>query len=165
MIYKLKNKVYVLSECTKELIPSHVERVLAYWETDNTDVTLQSNMMKLSIDQHLALQITDENNELCLAVYTNRYKQAEHVVNGRMLYAKAKRFIAMFLDYYKNNLEIAKILFMPHHVPPIPYKFIVETHSIKQYHSRRTPLIVDLQIGKAVSFINKYFNMYNIERV
>lgn len=163
--YQLRNKIYSVVDCSVEDIPSHIERVSSYWEESNTDIWYQSQLMKLAIDEGLALRVLDNTEEERLAIYIVLHRNSEHTANGCLLYTKDNRSLAMALDVYKRDKEIAKIFFMPHKLPPVPFSDIVEISSIRKYHDFRKPLEVDLQKGKALSFINKYFNLYDIQRV
>lgn len=160
--YQLRNKLYTVVDCLEKEIPSHIERVSSYWEQSNTDFNIQADYMKQSIASELAIKCIDDKNQEIGITYTTYYKNSKHIIYGNYLWVNSNRSLAIVIHYLKTFKDIAKVFFYPHITNPIPFKDIVETLSIRRYHRFHRPLEVDMQHGKALEFMNKYFSLYNI---
>ena len=54
--YRYKGRIYLVTECTLEDIPSHIERVLSYWKSTNTDIDEQIKLLQNAVQHQIHLK-------------------------------------------------------------------------------------------------------------
>ena len=160
--YQLRNKVYTVVDCLEKEIPSHIERVSLYWEQSGTDFDMQAECMRQSIAEGLAIKCLDEKDEEIGVTYATYYNNSKHIIYGNLLWVNSNRVLAIFIHYFKTFKDTAKVFFYPHITHPIPFEDVVEVLSIRRYHRFNRPLELNMQSGKALDFMNKYFSLYDI---
>ena len=147
--YEYKNKLYIVSECSIDEIPSHIERVFSYWAKDNTDIQVQKDLMEECITDGIALKITS-NDMLLGSVYllhidkdTTSYTR-EDDYKGIQCFVKTKSAFALLMYHLREKLSVCRILFQPHCMNPVPFgKWLTES-SIRNHYSFRIPIIANL---------------------
>ena len=60
--YRYKGRLYLVTECTLEDIPSHIERVLSYWTSANVDIKEQTKVLEEAVNNHTAFKVVNDNN-------------------------------------------------------------------------------------------------------
>ena len=60
--YSYNNKIYTVINCTLEDIPSHIERVLSYWKSTNTDINQQIELLQNAVKADTAFKVVDNDN-------------------------------------------------------------------------------------------------------
>ena len=58
--YNYNNKIYTVTNCTLEDIPSHIERVLSYWKSTNTDINQQIELLQNAVKSNTAFKVIDD---------------------------------------------------------------------------------------------------------
>ena len=140
--YKYKGRLYSIVNCKVEDIPSHVERVSSYWDTNQVDVTQQIKYLTQCIQSGLAKKLIDDKGRLQVVIYCMHIRDTE--VSSHLLWARSKKLLAIMSWYLREHQDIAVIYFTPHSKDFIPFEFIVAPHSIRSFHSHDTPLMIDL---------------------
>lgn len=160
--YRMKNKVYTVSECSNEDIPSHYERVLSYIEDTDAD-DIQTSMM-LSILMHSAIKITDENGELhsfiyCLPISSVRYRVIA-------IWFERKPILAIMINYAKKYRNVEALDFhTKNDVCKLPYLFILSETSIRNHLEFNEPLLIKFNDKEVKDLLDRYYIKYNIEEV
>ena len=163
--YQLRNKIYTIADCSKNEIPSHIERVSQYWSQLDESIEDQVARLQQCVDLGVAVKILDEKNKLNLACYTIPHPKDKSLHLGQMLWTTSNRFIALFFYWLHTHKKVYSISFMPINIDLIPFIKIVEDMSIQKYYNFHTSLRVNLFKGKANRFVTKYVNLYNIQEL
>ena len=140
--YKYRNRIYTVTNCTNEDIPSHIERVSSYWLTSNVNVKEQTELLETCVKEGIAIKLVNDKNITQCAIYCLHLKEGE--VKSHLLWTKSKKLFTMLAWYLRTHLDIAKIFFMPHNNTYIPFEFMVTPQSIRRFHSHNAPLVIDL---------------------
>ena len=162
--YNYNNKIYTVTNCTLEDIPSHIERVLSYWTSANVDIKEQTKVLEEAVNNHAAFKVVNDNNETEAAIYFINMNN-KHIVQSNLLFLNDKRMFAILCYYLRLTANIHKIYFKPHTKDFIPFKFIVNDSSIKLFHSHDKPLEIDLYSKKSQILYEDHYLKYNIQEL
>lgn len=140
--YQYKGRTYSIVRCTKEDIPSHIERVSSYWIKESVDMTIQLMLLHECIKEGLCLQLVNDKGSTQAVIYSN-YCGYDNVTS-HLLWIRSKRMFAILGWYLRQHSKIRNIFFMPHTKDYIPFEFVVKPMSIRKFYTHNTPLVIDL---------------------
>ena len=161
--YLLFNNTYSIIPCTVEDIPSHIGRVLSYWENSNVDIEVQTEYLIKAVESCTAFKVVNQNNIELAVIYCNELKR--QVMQSNLLWLRSKIVFAILTYHFRTYEDIRVIQFLPHDKKFIPFEFAIKDSSIRTFHSRNTPLIADLYSAKSQLMYEKYFKDLNIKEV
>lgn len=161
--YDYKGRIYLVTNCTLEDIPSHIERVLSYWETANVDVEEQTAALEKAVNEGTAFKLVDDNDELQAVIYYTTLKR--HKGQSNLLWFKDKRMFAILCYYLRLTANMHFIYFLPHTKDFIPFQFIVQDNSIRHFHSHGTPLEINLYSKKSQYLYEDHYLRHNIREL
>lgn len=161
--YTLYNNVYSVLPCTVKDIPSHIGRVLSYWEESNVNVAAQSEYLVKAVLANTAFKVVNQNNVELAVIYCNKLKR--QVMQSNLLWLRSKIVFSILTYHFRMYEDIRVIQFLPHDKNFIPFEFAIKDSSIRTFHSRNTPLIADLYSAKSQLMYEKYFKDLNIKEV
>ena len=162
--YKYKGKIYLVTECTLEDIPSHIERVLPYWTSANVDIEEQTKVLEKAVNNHTAFKVVNDNNETEAAIYLIKLNN-KFIMQSNLLFFNDKRMFAILSYYLILTVNIHKIYFKPHTKDFIPFKFIVQDSSIRLFHSNDLPLEINLYSKKSQILYEDHYLRYGIQEL
>lgn len=159
--YIYQGNIYSIAYCTLEDIPSHIERVLSYWESTNVDLDKQRALLEEAINNQTAFKLVDANNNTMAVIYyiAITYDSGQ----SNLLWFKDKRMFAMLCYFLRLGANIHYIYFMPHSKNFIPFEFVVQDRSIRLFHSHNQPLKIDLYSRKSQMLYEDHFLARNIQ--
>lgn len=161
--YNFNNKIYTVTNCTLDDIPSHIEKVLSYWKSTNTDIDEQIKVLQQSVDENTAWKVVNDLNESEAVIYCIKLdvKKAQ----SNLLWMNNKRMFAILGYYLRLTANLHHIYFIPHSKDFIPFKFLVEDYSIRLFHSHNEPLEINLYSKKCDLLYQFHFLKYNIREL
>ena len=159
--YIYQGNIYSIVNCTLEDIPSHIERVLSYWESTNVDLDKQRTLLEEAVINQTAFKLVDENNNTMAVIYY--IKMTYDSGQSNLLWFKDKRMFAMLCYFLRLGVNIHYIYFMPHSKDYITFEFIVQDRSIRLFHSHNQPLKIDLYSRKSQMLYEDHFLARNIQ--
>ena len=161
--YKYRDKYYSIINCTKEDIPSHIERVSSYWTSYGIDFNEQRKWLEKSVEQTNAYKMVDTSNRLYACAYllpANTYTM--QAVLG-WFHTKIAYAIGCF--FARQTLGLRTIAIMPHTNDFIPYQFAVDEGSIRAFYDLGSPLLIQLCSKKNIDIYKTKFRDNDIEMV
>lgn len=161
--YELNNKLYTLEYCIEDDIPSHIQRVLSYWEKAKVDIEEQTEQLKECVASRTALKIVDSNNETMCCIYFRA--DDIHTVQCYLLWIGNKKIFSMICFYLRQHSEIENLYFYPHFMDIVPFRFVVDEKSIRMYYNNNTPLLINLHSQKSYKMYTFYFERYGIKEL
>lgn len=159
--YEYQGNIYSISNCTLEDIPSHIERVLSYWESSNVNVDEQRTLLEKAVNEGTAFKLVDEQDKTMAVIYYSKITFDSGQSN--LLWFKDKRMFAMLCYFLRLGANIHYIYFMPHSKDYIPFEFVVQDSSIRLFHSHNQPLKIDLYSRKSQILYEDHFLAKNIQ--
>ena len=161
--YTLYNNVYSVLPCAVKDIPSHIGRVLSYWEESNVNVAAQSEYLVKAVLANTAFKVVNQNNVELAVIYCNKLKR--QVMQSNLLWLRSKIVFSILTYHFRMYEDIRVIQFLPHDKNFIPFEFAIKDSSIRTFHSHDTPLMADLYSSKSQLLYEKYFKDLNIKEV
>lgn len=159
--YKYQGIIYSIVNCTLEDIPSHIERVLSYWESSNVNIDEQRTALEKAVNEGTAYKLVDAENNTTAVIYY--VKTAFGTGQSNLLWFKDKRMFAMLCYFLRLGANIHYIYFLPHSKNYIPFEFVVQDSSIRLFHSHNQPLKIDLYSRKSHLLYEDHFLARNIQ--
>ena len=160
--YRFDNRIYTVTNCTKDDIPFHTERVLSYWTSCNVDIEAQISALNQSVDESTAFKVLNDSGETEATIYCIRNGK---YYQSNMLWFNNKRMFAILCYYMRLTANILIIKFKPHSKDFIPFEFIVQDSSIRLFHSDDLPLEINLYSTKSDRLYELHFKKFNIEEL
>ena len=158
--YKYRNEIYTISQCTVEDIPSHLERVSSYLDTD--ELISHEQRMKEAVNCDTAYKLVDSNGNTKVFAY---YEYVDYqIVNGIALWWTTLRMFAIFGVWFRSYTDIRDVYIVPHKNNLVSFQFLVTDDSMKGYHFNGTPLILDMYTKKCDRIVKLYEAM-DVEEV
>lgn len=161
--FRYQGSIYSIARCTLDDIPSHIERVLSYWKSTNTDVELQRASLEKAVNENTAFKLVDANNSTMAVIYYTKISPESG--QSTLLWIKDKRMFAMLCYFLRLGANIHYIYFMPHSKSYIPFAFVVQDASIRLFHSHNQPLKIDLYSRKSQLLYEDHFLAKGIQVV
>ena len=62
--YRFDNRIYTVTNCTKDDIPFHTERVLSYWTSCNVDIEAQISALNQSVDESTTFKVLNDSSSI-----------------------------------------------------------------------------------------------------
>lgn len=138
--YKFRDSIYTITPCTCEDIPSHIERVLPYY--DQGDIEVQRERMTTAVYNGTAFKLIDEEGVVHTFLY---YEQlTEKDVIGIALWWSSLRLFCIFGRWFRPTVQIDYIHVEPHDKNFIPFAFLTDSYFIEQYKKGNGPLAFHL---------------------
>lgn len=159
--YKYKGKIYTVTTCTKEDIPSHIERVLSYWKANDVDLAEQTKLLEQAVDEGTAYKVVNEDGEDETAMYC--IKSTRHEAQSNLMFINNKRMLAILCHHLRTRVSLKTIYFKPHSKNYIPFEFVVDDYSIRLFHSHDRPLAIDLFGKKGQRLYEDHFKRHDIQ--
>lgn len=157
--YKYRNEIYTISQCTVEDIPSHLERVSSYLDTD--ELISHKKRMEDAVVANTAYKLVDSKGNTKVFAY---YEQMEYqVVNGIALWWSSLKLFAIFGVWFRTRTDIRDIYIKPHNNNLVSFQFLITDDSIRGFHFNRTPLILDMYTKKCNKIAELYESMNVVE--
>ena len=158
--YKFRNKVYTITPCTKEDIPSHLERVLPYYAKE--DIEIQKDRMHMAVYNGTAFKLVDEEGTTHTFLY---YEQLdEKNVIGIALWWSYLRLFFIFGRWFRPIVQIEYIHVEPHNKSFIPFAFLTDDYFIEEYEKGNGPLAFHLW-SKGCEKIRELIDKMNLEEL
>lgn len=159
--FEYKGRIYTVTNCTKEDIPSHIERVLSYWQDCHVNVEEQKEALKEAVENNTAFKVVNDLGEDEASIYYIRENPWTGISN--LLFFNNKRVFVILGYYLRIFICLTNIYFLPHTKNYIPFEFIVEDSSIRLFHSDGTPLEIDLYSKKSQMLYEDHYVKHNIQ--
>lgn len=159
--YEYAGRIYTVTTCTKEDIPSHVERVLSYWQECDVDISEQIKALEDAVQSNTALKVINDLGETESAIYFKKLKA--HDVQSNLLFLNNKRMFAILCYHLRVVTSLRAIYFLPHTKDYIPFEFVVDDYSIRLFHSHNRPLEINLFSKKGQMLYEDHFLRHNIQ--
>ena len=157
--YIYRNKTYTIDNCCNSDIPSHLEKVLSYYNPNEIDI--QRQRMEEAVYNGTAYKLVDEDGNTCVFAY---YEQKTYQdVNGIALWWNSLRLFAIFGVWFRGCTFNRYIHINPHKSTPV-FNFLVEDESIRNFYSEGTSLYIDLY-SKKCNKIAKIYESMNVKEV
>lgn len=161
--YKLKNDIYTVTACTKEDIPSHIERVLSYWKATNTSISTQTKLLELAVEADTAYKVVNSDNEDMCVMYL--LAESHTVAQCNLLWFVNKRVLAMLFYYLRFMTEYQTFTFTPHSKDFIPFRFLIPESSLRIFFTQGTPIEMSVYGSKSQILYEDHFLRYGIEEL
>ena len=161
--FSFEGRIYSVTSCKKEDIPSHIERVLSYWESVKVDLKEQAKLLEKAIDSDGAFKVVDDEGKDRAGIYY----VPRNSMSGDCYYMflDNKRMIAMLCYYLRMDVGLTELYFLPHTKDFIPFKFLIEDSSIRMFHSYNQPLKIRLSSKKSKYLYEDHFVRYGIKEL
>lgn len=160
--FLFKNRIYTVLACTNNDIPSHTERVMSYWESTGTNLDTQLKLLEEAVEAQTAFKLVDDQGESKAFVYYLLNDSDITACNCHLLYFTDKRMLAMLCFYLRICACIETLYFMPHNRDFIPFEFLVEDYSIRDFYSVSSPLVIRTSSNKIHNLYETHFIGYGI---
>lgn len=161
--FSFEGRIYSVTSCKKEDIPSHIERVLSYWESVKVDLKEQAKLLEKAIDSGGAFKVVDDEGKDRAGIYY--VPRNEHEGDCYYMFLDNKRMLAMLCYYLRIVVCIDTFYFLPHVKKFIPFRFLVDESSIRNFHSYGTPLQISLYSTKSNHLYEDHFIKYGIREL
>ena len=153
--YHYRDKTYSIVPCSKEDIPSHIERVLSYWESTGTNIEYQKTLLEACIDAGTAIKIVDENNNFYGCLYRKPINDFEDLVH--FIWFRNGLIVALFLDYGYHHTQCMTLRYVPHQRFKISYARFLTRSNILEFYSNSPTINIDIRNYKLLRLHDKYF--------
>lgn len=161
--YLYRGHEYSVEGCSKEEVPSHLERVLVYYEHTETGVKFQTKLLEKCIDNGTAWQIKDDEGNSVGQMYFMPH--GKHEMNAHHLWFQNKRVFAMMAHYLMYHTNCETIFYMPHQRKVLPFKFLMSEDNAKRFYNSNDPLIIPIYTTANIKLVEKYFINEGIEEI
>ena len=161
--FSFEGRIYSVTRCKKEDIPSHIERVLSYWELVKVNIKEQAKLLEKAIDSDGAFKVVDDEGKDRAGIYY----VPRNSMSGDCYYMflDNKRMLAMLCYYLRMTVCLEELYFLPHTDRFIPFKFLVEESSIRNFYSYHLPLAINLSSKKSHYLYEDHFLKYGIKEL
>ena len=162
--YLFKDIVYSIYNCTKQDIPSHIEKVYQYWSNGDIKVNMdkQYKLLEQSVEDELAFKLVDSNDNVCALLYAI-IKEPQYA-NIYLFWGSRKPFIAMITTYGFCNYAVTA-RFYPHYINHFPYEFLINDISIRSWRAYKTPIEVTPYSEEYKKFIKLNYTNKKIKQL
>lgn len=154
--YLYQNRQYSVDKCSKEDIPSHIERVLSYWESTNTTISYQISLLQSCVEANEAFKVLDDKGETIGCLYWKGISGKEAGVY--FCWFKNGLALAIGQDYAYRYSPYQVIYYMPHQRYKLSYKCMLTLPSILTFYKTNLPVPVTLRNHKMMKHYRRYFN-------
>lgn len=161
--FLFEGRTYSIADCSKDDIPSHTERVLSYWKSANVDVSEQLKLLEKCIESGTAFKVVDDEGKDRAGIYYVPRKVQEG--DCYYMFLDNKRMIAMLFFYLRIVECLEALYFMPHTDNFIPFQFLIDKNSIRNFHSYHTPLRISFYSNKSNHLYEDHFVRYGIKEL
>ena len=161
--YDYKGRIYSVTNCELNDIPSHIERVNHYWDMTNVDIEEQTRLLVKAVEAGTAYKVINDKGISKSVIYCNKMKR--HEVQSNLLWLRDKLVFSILCYYLRLTANIHTIYFKPHTKDFIPFEFVVNDLSIRLFHSHDYPLKIDLYSAKSDKIYKDYFLRFNIKEL
>ena len=153
--YEYKGKIYTIEHCTKEDIPSHIERVSSYWKDYGVDFDAQTELLEESVEGGNAYKLVDTDDNLYACAYLLPVEP--EIAQAVLGWFHTKVAYAIGCFFVRTALGLRIITLMPHTTNFIPYRFTIDENSIRSFHDLGTPLVIRLHDEKNITLYKEKF--------
>jgi len=162
--YSFEGRVYSVISCTKEDIPSHTERVLSYWESAKVNISTQIKLLEKCIEQGTAYKVVDDEGKDRAGIY---YIARKGLQSGDCYYMflDNKRMLAILCYYLRMRVCLDTLYFLPHTKGFIPFRFLVDESSIRDFNCYGFPLEIKLSSQKSRYLYEDHYVRYGIKEI
>ena len=154
--YSYRDHIISVVPCSKEDIPSHIERVLSYWESTGTNIDYQKTLLEACVDAGTAVKVLDESGK-CLGCSYWKPLENEYEYIMHYLWFKSGTIIGIMIDYAYKHTMCKTLLYVPHQRDRISYASFLTRNNIISFYSKDPAIIVNIRNLKIMKIYKKYF--------
>lgn len=159
--YVYDGTYYSVKNIPKEKIPSHIERVLFYWEQSGANIDQQKEMLEKSVEEGSAYMLVHNEDSPKVFLYLTKYDANNYIAHA--LWFERKVFLAILCYHLRRHTQIRAIFFIPHKLTDdFPFKFLVEEGTIGPCIQYGYPVKVDLYSQKCENLYKYYLVRNNV---
>ena len=154
--YSYRDHIISVVPCSKEDIPSHIERVLSYWESTGTNIDYQKTLLEACVDAGTAFKIIDENNKCYSCGYWKPIENSDDYL-VHYFWFKNGIILGIVLDYVYKYTTCKHVQYVPHQKQRISYASFLTRNNIISFYSNSPVMVVNVRNPKLIKVYEKYF--------
>lgn len=161
--YFYRNQQYSVVPCSLEDIPSHIERVLSYWETTNTNINTQKFYLEECVKANEAFKVLNDKNESIACLYWKGIDKNKAIA----YYCWFKNGLALAIgqDYAYRYFPYEIVYYVPHERTKLHYKCFHTFASALAFHKSKDSVPINIRNPKMMSHYRKYFKENGVKEV
>ena len=154
--YSYRDHLISIVPCSKEDIPSHIERVLSYWESTGTSIDCQKTLLEACVDAGSAIKVLDESSKCLGCLYWKPLKnESEYIIH--YLWFKNSTIVGIMVDYVYRHTYCKTVMYVPHQRNKISYVKFLTRDNIRSFYSSYPAIVVNIRNTKINKIYTRYF--------
>lgn len=154
--YSYRDHLISIVPCSKEDIPSHIERVLSYWESTGTNIDYQKTLLEACVDAETAVKVLDESGKCLGCLYWKPLEnESEYIIH--YLWFKNSIIVGIMIDYAYRHTYCKTVMYVPHQRNKISYAKFLTRNNIMSFYSKNSAVVVNIRNPKIMKIYKKYF--------
>ena len=162
--YSYRNKLISIVPCSKEDIPSHIERVLSYWKSTDTNLEYQKTLLEACVDAGTAIKAVDDKGRSLGCMYWKPLNVNDYLIH--FLWYRTGIIFGIGLDYVYKHTRCRVAYYMPHQRKRISYSNLLMRDNVMQFYNTEDAIKVNIRNPKIIKIYERYFvNNDNVKEV
>lgn len=153
--YSYRNRNISIVPCSKKDIPSHIERVLSYWESTGTNLDYQRSLLEACVDAGTAIRGYDDKGRELGCLYWKPLTDNDYLIH--FVWFRNGIILGAGLDYIYKYTRCNYVYYMPHQRDKISYASLLMRNNVLQFYGTDEAIKVNVRNHKIMKLYKKYF--------